>query len=81
VERVLDGLGIPVIALLAEAHFETLHRLAQLPPGTRVGVASDHPETAHNLEHSIVNAGLPKIALLGTCPAEGAALHRLVRQV
>jgi GntR family transcriptional regulator len=81
VERVLDGMGVPVIALLAEAHLETLHRLAQLPPGTRVGVASVHPETAHNLEHSIINAGLPNIALLGTCPAEGAALGRLVRQV
>ncbi len=81
VERVLDGMGVPVIALLAEAHLETLHRLAQLPPGTRVGVASVHPETAHNLEHSIVNAGLPNIALIGACAAEGAALGRLVRQV
>jgi len=80
VERLLDGMGVPVIALLAEAHLETLHRLAQFPPGTRVGVASVYPETAHNLEHSITNAGLPNIALLGTCPAEGAALGRLVRQ-
>jgi hypothetical protein len=46
-----------------------------------VGIASDHPETAHNLEHSIINAGLPNIALLGTCLAGGAALGRLVRQV
>ena len=81
VERLLDGMGVPVIALLAEAHLETLQRLAQLPPGTRVGIASDHPETAHNLEHSIINAGLPNIKLLGTCPAEGAALGRMVRQV
>jgi hypothetical protein len=81
VERFLDGMGVPVIGLLAEAHLETLHRLAQLPPGTRVGMASDHPETAHNLEHSITNAGLPNIKFLGTCPAEGAALGRLVRQV
>ena len=80
VERVLAGMGIPVIALLAEAHLETLHRLAQLLPGTRVGVASVYPETAHNLEHSITNAGLANIELLGTCPAEGAALGRLVRQ-
>jgi hypothetical protein len=74
-------MGVPVIALLAEAHLETLQRLAQLPPGTRVGVVSDHPETAHNLEHSIINAGLPNITLLGSSPAEGAALGRLVRQV
>jgi hypothetical protein len=80
VERLLDGMGVPVIALLAEAHLETLHRLAQFPPGTRVGVASVYPETAHNLEHSITKARLPNIALLGTCPAEGAALGRLVRQ-
>ncbi len=81
VERVLRRIGVPVIALLAGAHPETLHRLAQLPPGTRVGVATADQETAHNLEHSIVNAGLPNIALVGASPAEGAALDRLVRQV
>ncbi|MGH7388550.1 MAG: GntR family transcriptional regulator [Candidatus Rokuibacteriota bacterium] len=81
VERLLHGRGVPVIALLAEAHLETLHRLAQLPAGTRVGVASAEPETAHNLEHSIANAGLPNIALVGACPAEGAALGRLLRRV
>jgi GntR family transcriptional regulator len=81
VERLLRGRGIPVIALLTEAHLETLHALAQLPAGTRVGVASAEPETAHNLEHSIANAGLPNIALVGSCPAEGAALARLARRV
>src|SRR5213594_3650346 len=81
VERVLSGRRIPVIALLAEAHLETLHRLAQLPAGTRVGVASTTVETAHNLEHSIANAGLPNITLVGACRAEGAALGRLVRRV
>jgi GntR family transcriptional regulator len=81
VERLLGGRGVPVIALLAEAHLETLHALAQLPAGARVGVASAEPETAHNLEHSIANAGLPNIALVGACPAEGTALGRLVRRV
>src|SRR5216117_610015 len=81
VERLLTGKGVPVIALLAEAHLETLHRLAQLPSGTRVGVASAAVENAHNLEHSIANAGLPNIALVGACPAEGAALGRLLRRV
>jgi GntR family transcriptional regulator len=81
VEKLLGSHGAPVIALLAEAHLETLHRLAQLPSGTRVGVVSAAAETAHNLEHSIANAGLPNITLVGTCPAEGAALGRLVRRV
>jgi GntR family transcriptional regulator len=81
VERLLSSRGIPVIALLAEAHLETLHRLAQLPPGTRLGVVSAAAETAHNLEHSIANAGLPNITLVGACPAEGAALTRLARKV
>jgi GntR family transcriptional regulator len=81
VERLLRGLGVPVIALLAEAHLETLHRLAQLPSGTRVGVVSTAVETAHNLEHSIANAGLPNITLVGVCSAEGAALGRLLRRV
>jgi len=81
VERILAGTGVPVIALLAEVHLETLHRLAQLPPGTRVGVASAEPETAHNLAHSIANAGLPNIVFVGSCPAERTALGRLVRGV
>ncbi len=81
VEQLLGGMGVPVIALLAEAHLETLHRLAQLPAGTRVGVASAAVETAHNLEHSIANAGLSNIILAGACPSEGAALGRLVRRV
>jgi GntR family transcriptional regulator len=81
VERRLRGMGIPVIALLAEAHLETLQRLAQLPPGTRVGIVSASVETAHNLEHSIANAGLPNIALVGAVPSGNAALARLVRRV
>ena len=81
VERLLSGRRVPVMALLAEAHLETLHRLAQLPSGTRVGVASAAAETAHNLEHSIANAGLPNIVLVGASPAEGAGLGRLVRRV
>ena len=81
VERRLRGSGVPVIALLAGAHLETLHRLAQLPPGTRVGVVSAAVETAHNLEHSIANAALPNIVLVGACPAESPALGRLLRRV
>jgi DNA-binding transcriptional regulator YhcF (GntR family) len=81
VERRLDGLGIPVLALLVEAHLETLHRLAQLPSGTRVGVVSAEPETAHNLEHSIANAALPNIARVEAGPPDGPALSRLARRV
>ena len=40
VARRMEGLGVPVVALLAEVNLETLHRLAQLPEGTRVGVVS-----------------------------------------
>jgi len=80
VERRLGGLEVPVIALLAEVHLETLHQLAQFPSGTRVGVTSVNLETAHTLEHSIANAGLPNITLVGACPAEGAPLARLVRR-
>jgi GntR family transcriptional regulator len=81
VKRRLGGLGVPVVALLAEVHLETLHRLAQLPEGTRVGVVSAERETAHNLEHSIVNAALPNIARVEASPADGPALGRLVRRV
>jgi DNA-binding transcriptional regulator YhcF (GntR family) len=81
VERLLASQGVPVIALLAEAHLQTLHRLAQLPPGTRVGVVSAEPETAHNLEHSIANAALPNLARVEASPVEATALSRLARRV
>jgi len=81
VKRRLGGLGVPVVALLAEVHLETLHRLAQLPAGTRVGVVSAERETAHNLEHSIVNAALPNIARVEASSADGPGLGRLVRRV
>jgi len=81
VERLLEGRGVPVLALLAEAHLETLHRLAQLPSGTRVGVVSAEAETAHNLEHSIANAALPNVARVEAGSLEGPGLARLVRRV
>ena len=81
VERLVGDRGVPIIPLLSTAHFETLRRLAQLPPGTRVGVVSADAETAHNLEHSIVSAGLPNIALVGARSTESSTLGSLVGQV
>jgi GntR family transcriptional regulator len=81
VERQLKGLGVPVLALLAEAHLETLQRLAQLPRGARVGVIAAAVETTHTVQHSIAAAALPNITRIETCPAEGPALKRLVRRV
>jgi len=81
VERRLEGLGVPVLALLAEAHLETLQRLAQLPRGARVGVIAAAVETTHTVANSIAAAALPNIARIETCPAESGALTRLVRRV
>jgi GntR family transcriptional regulator len=81
VQRLVGDRGVPIIPLLAKAQLETLRRLAQLPPGIRVGVVSADSETAHNLEHSIVSAGLPNIALVGACSATGPTLETLLRQV
>jgi hypothetical protein len=74
-------MGVPVLALLAEAHLETLQRLAQLPPGARVGVIAAAVETTHTVAHSIAAAALPNIARIETCSADGPALKRLVRRV
>jgi DNA-binding transcriptional regulator YhcF (GntR family) len=78
--RVGDGC-VPIIPLLANAHLATLHRLAQLPLGTRVGVIAADAETAHNLEYSIVSAGLPNIALVGAASIDGRTWGVLVQQV
>lgn len=81
VKRRVDDPRVPIIPLLANAHLATLHRLAQLPPGTRIGVIAADAETAHNLEYSIVSAGLPNIALVGAASTEGATWDALARQV
>jgi GntR family transcriptional regulator len=81
VERRLKGLDVPVLALLAEAHLETLQRLAQLPRGARVGVVAAAVETTHTVAHSIAAAALPNITRIETCPAEGRALKQLVQRV
>ena len=67
-----EGLGVPVLALLAEAHLETLQRLAQLPRGARVGVIAAAVETTHTVEHSIAAAALPNIARDRDLPGRGA---------
>lgn len=81
VKRRVGDRRVPIIPLLANAHLATLHRLAQLPSGTRVGVIAADAETAHNLEYSIVNAGLPNIALVGAASTDGATWESLARQV
>jgi DNA-binding transcriptional regulator YhcF (GntR family) len=81
VEWLLRGLAIPVVGLLAASHLDALHQLAQLPRGTRVGVVGDAAETAHALQQSIANGGLPNIVLVGAAPDEAAAVGRLARQV
>ncbi len=81
VKRRVGDPRVPIIPLLANAHLATLHRLAQLPSGTRVAVIAADAETAHNLEYSIVNAGLPNIALLGAASTDGATWESLARQV
>src|SRR5262249_25660147 len=80
-ERRLEGLGVPVLALLAEAHLETLQRPAQPRRGARVGVIAAAMETTHTVEQSIAAAALPNITRIETCPAEGPTLKRLVRRV
>lgn len=81
VERCLGRKKVPIVPLLAKAHLETLRRLAQLPPGTRIGIVSEDAETTHNLEHSIVGAGLPNIVVVGACAVNRPNLKALVRRV
>jgi GntR family transcriptional regulator len=80
-QQLQGGRSIPVIALLAVAHLETLHRLARLPAGSRVGVAAATTEAADDLQHSIADADLSNFALVGACLDQAAALGRLVRRV
>ena len=46
-----------------------------------MGVIAAAAETAHSLEHSIANAGLPNVTLVGACPPEEAGIRNLIRRV
>jgi hypothetical protein len=71
-ERVLEGGGVP-----RDQALPGVRELAGFTRRCGFRCRRDGPQPAH----SIANAGLANIVLVGACSAGGAALGRLVRQV
>lgn len=64
VERLVEGLDLKTVGLLAVATLENLGRLQELDPGTTVAVIGDVREGVYNLVRSIEGAGLEHLNLV-----------------
>ncbi len=81
VRRLLAQTDVEVVGLLAEASPATLMRLAELPDGTRVGVACGERMETVNVKLSIRNAGLTHVRLVLASCADAPGLRRMLRKV
>lgn len=81
VGRLVAQTDVEVVGLLAEVSPATLTRLAELPDGTRVGVACSEWTGTENVRLSIRNAGLTHIRLAPGCGTDTPGLRRMLRKV
>ncbi len=63
VEELVGPRGLETVALLAEATLDGIRRLAELPPGTKVGVLGNSRTCSDNLLNSLVGAGMDHLDL------------------
>ncbi len=63
VEELVGPRGVETVALLAEATLHGIRRLAELSPGTKVGVLGNSRTCSDNLLNSLVGAGMDHLEL------------------
>lgn len=63
VKAILESLNKEVLAIYAAPHLQTYMRIAQLPEGTKVGVACGTERGACNMKNALEEAGIKNIAL------------------
>jgi GntR family transcriptional regulator len=63
VKAILESLNKDVLAIYATPHLQTFMRIAQLPAGTKVGVACGTERGACNMKNALVEAGINNIDL------------------
>lgn len=81
VKAILEPLGKEVIAIMAAPHFHTFMRVAQLPPGTRVGIVCASEDGSLNMKKAMETAGIEHIKLENACLDDKKALQKMFKRV
>lgn len=71
VRRLARGAEAEVVAIVVAPHVRTLVRLAEIPPGHRVGILYSTREQAEAIRDSLLQAGLHDIEVLDEPPTAG----------
>ncbi len=80
VQRLLEGSGREVVAVMVDTSLETLMRLTSLPEGTKVGVACTMRDGAKNMKRSIQRAGLEHLRVITGCGEERSSLQKMIAE-
>jgi len=81
VESLIRGLDKQVIGISLDPQLETLIQIAQIPPGTRVGLACFSPTFEARVRHSLINVGITKMNVLATTAQDEGELKEFLRKV
>lgn len=78
VRRLARPRQVEVVAIVVAPHLRTLARLAQIPPGHRVGVLYSTREQAEAIRDSLLQAGLHDIEVLEEAPSSGQNFDAII---
>ncbi len=81
VKAILEPLGKEVVAIMAAPHLHTFMRIAQLPPGTRVGIICGHEDGSLNMRRALESAGIQHITLENAGLDDREALQKMINRV
>ena len=80
VEELVEPRGLETVALLAEATLDGIRRLAELAPGTKVGVLGNSRTCSDNLLASLLGAGMDHLDLFRIYEDVGRDLGEQLRE-
>lgn len=81
VKAILEPLKKEVIAIMAAPHLHVFMRIAQLPPGTRVGIVCGTEKGAYNMRRALEDAGIQHINLNNCGTADKKQVTTLLGQL
>lgn len=81
VKAILEPLGKEVVAIMAAPHFHTFMSIAQLPPGTRVGIVCSNEDGSLNMKRALESAGIEHIKLENAGFDDREALQQMLNRV
>lgn len=81
VKATLESLSKEVVAIMAAPHLHVYMRIAQLTPGSRVGIICGTDKGAYNMRRALEEAGVEHISITNCCVSNQNSVKELLSQV